>query len=227
MFSKSTDGGLTWSLIPVRINDDPENDNYQWFGTLSVSPDGRIDVVWLDTRDAPAGTYFSALYYSYSTDEGATWSTNERLSELFDPHVGWPQQDKMGDYFDMRSDETSAHLAWANTLNGEQDVYYSRITPTYIGVEEAATEFHALSLSSYPNPFSDNTTIRYVLPEQAFVKLEILNLYGQVVETLVENTQQTGIQIVRYQPTNIKTGYYYGRLTVGKQKAVISMLKIR
>ncbi len=227
MFSKSTDGGLTWSLIPGRINDDPENDNYQWFGTMSVSPDGRIDVVWLDTRDAPAGTYFSALYYSYSTDEGATWSTNERLSELFDPHVGWPQQDKMGDYFDMRSDEIGAHLAWANTLNGEQDVYYSHITPTYIGLEENNSLSNSLSLSCYPNPFTDGTTIRYVLAEEAFVQLEILNLYGQVVETLVATTQQQGIQAIQYHPADLKMGYYYGRLTVEKQKAVISILKIR
>ena len=227
MFSKSTDGGSTWSLFPVRINDDPGNNHYQWFGTMSLSPDGRIDVVWLDTRDAPTGTYLSALYYSYSTDEGETWSTNERLSELFDPHVGWPQQEKMGDYFDMRSDETNAHLAWANTLNGEEDVYYSRITPTYIGVEEANGGSNACPITCYPNPFSDNTTIRYVLEEEAFVKLEILNLCGQVVETLVSTTQQQGIQTIQYHPTDLQTGYYYGRLTTGKKKAVISVLKIR
>ncbi|MBE0647638.1 MAG: T9SS type A sorting domain-containing protein [Bacteroidales bacterium] len=227
MFSKSMDGGVSWSLIPVKINDDPENDNYQWFGTMSVSPDGRIDVVWLDTRDAPPGTYLSALYYSYSTDEGETWSTNQRLSELFDPHVGWPQQNKMGDYFDMRSDETSAHLAWANTLNGEQDVYYSRITPTYIGIDDADHKSNSLSLSCYPNPFIDRTTIRYILPKETFVTLDILNLYGQVVETLVAATQQQGIQTIQYRPSDLKTGYYYGRLTVGTTKSVISLIKTR
>ena len=94
---------------------------------MSVAPNGRIDVVFLDTRDNP-GTNMSALYYSNSTNGGATWSTNERLSGFFDPHVGWPQQNKMGDYFDMVSDSTGAHLAWAATFNGEQDVYYSYIT---------------------------------------------------------------------------------------------------
>lgn len=34
---------------------------------MSVAPNGRIDVIWLDTRDNP-GTYLSALYYSNSTD---------------------------------------------------------------------------------------------------------------------------------------------------------------
>ncbi|MBI9038876.1 MAG: exo-alpha-sialidase [Bacteroidales bacterium] len=128
MFAKSTDGGQTFSS-PTRINTDVSTNNYQWFGTMSVAPNGRIDVIWLDTRDASGGSkYFSALYYSYSTDQGKTWSENEKLSELFDPHIGWPQQQKLGDYFDMKSDNGGAHLAWANTLNGGQDVYYSYIT---------------------------------------------------------------------------------------------------
>jgi hypothetical protein len=110
----------------VRVNDDPGTTAYQWFGTMSVAPNGRIDAIWLDTRDNP-GTVLSSLYYSYSSDAGVTWSANERLSDEFDPHVGWPQQNKMGDYFHMVSDNEGAHLAWAGTFNGEQDVYYGRI----------------------------------------------------------------------------------------------------
>ena len=128
MFSRSTDGGVTFSS-PIKINDDASTNNYQWFGTMSVAPNGRIDVIWLDTRDNP-GTYLSALYYSNSTDGGLTWSVNERLSEFFDPHLGWPQQNKMGDYFDMISDNQGAFLSWAATFNNEQDVYFSRIKDT-------------------------------------------------------------------------------------------------
>jgi hypothetical protein len=128
MFVSSTDGGVNWSS-PIKINDDPGTAAYQWFGTMSVAPNGRIDVIWLDTRDNP-GTYLSALYYSNSKDGGATWSQNEKLSDYFNPHVGWPNQNKMGDYFDMVSDSNGAYLAWAATFNGEQDVYYSYITDT-------------------------------------------------------------------------------------------------
>ena len=128
MFARSTDGGVNWSS-PVKINVDPGTSAYQWFGTMSVAPNGRIDVVWLDTRDNP-GSYLSALYYSNSKDGGETWSPNERLSDFFDPHVGWPNQNKMGDYFDMVSDYNGANLAWAATFNNEQDVYYSYITDT-------------------------------------------------------------------------------------------------
>ncbi|MDH4069885.1 MAG: glycoside hydrolase, partial [Ignavibacteria bacterium] len=124
MFSRSTDDGLTWSA-PIRVYEDPDNE-WQWMGTFSVAPNGRIDVIWLDTRDNP-GTVLSSLYYSNSIDGGVSWSPPERISDEFDPHVGWPNQNKMGDYFDMVSDDEGAHLAWAATFNGEQDVYYARI----------------------------------------------------------------------------------------------------
>jgi hypothetical protein len=133
MFARSTNGGILWSS-PVRVNDDQGNSAFQWFGTMSVAPNGRIDAAWLDTRDHP-GTPISALYYSYSTNGGLSWSVNQRLSEYFNPHLGWPQQNKMGDYFDMFSDNNGAYLAWAATFNGEQDVYFSYITTEIVPVE--------------------------------------------------------------------------------------------
>ena len=51
MFSRSTDGGATFSA-PHRINDDPVNPNkWHWFGTIGVAPNGRIDSVWNWTRE--------------------------------------------------------------------------------------------------------------------------------------------------------------------------------
>ncbi len=125
---RSTDDGATWSA-PVRINDDTVgNDAWQWFGTLSVAPNGRLDVIWNDTRADPGG-FDSELYYSFSVDGGRNWSKNEPLSPAFDPHLGWPQQNKLGDYYHMISHNDAAHLAYAATFNGEQDVYYLRIQP--------------------------------------------------------------------------------------------------
>ncbi len=126
MFSRSTNGGQSWSAA-VRINDDPVGNNaWQWFGTLSVAPNGRIDAVWNDTRNHP-GTYLTELYYSYSTDGGLTWSPNEQLTPAWNPHVGWPQQQKIGDYYHMISDDRGVSLAYAATFNNEEDVYFMRI----------------------------------------------------------------------------------------------------
>jgi hypothetical protein len=110
MFARSMDGGATWSE-PVRVNNDPLDTNaWQRFGTMSVAPNGRVDVIWADTR-AYDPSFESELYYAYSEDAGETWSENIAVSPAFDPHVGWPQGNKIGDYYDMVSDQLGAHVA--------------------------------------------------------------------------------------------------------------------
>jgi hypothetical protein len=128
MFTRSTNGGQTFSA-PRRINDDPINHNkWHWLGTLAVAPNGRIDSVWLDTRNAANNTD-SQLFYSYSTDAGNTWSPNTAVSILFNPFLGYPNQNKIGDYITIVSDNTGGSVAYAATFNGEEDVYYVRVGP--------------------------------------------------------------------------------------------------
>jgi len=123
-FIRSTDRGESWSL-PIRINTDDRR-AWQWFGTMSVAPNGRIDVVWIEsvTEDEPN---IGALTYAFSVDGGDTWSVPMTVSPNFNSWRGWPRQNKIGDYYDMVSDNAGADLAWAATFNDEQDVYYTRV----------------------------------------------------------------------------------------------------
>lgn len=217
MFARSTDGGVSWSE-PRKVNDDEDSkDSWQWFGTMSVAPDGRIDVVWLDTRDDSTNSYMSALYYSYSYDAGETWATNMKLSESFNPHIGWPDQQKMGDYFDMVSDTEGVHLAWANTFNGEQDVYYARITTPVVGIDNneiAANLPDEFKLNqNYPNPFNPTTTISYQLPSSQHVTLRVSNSIGEVVETPVNEYQSGGYHSVKFNAGNLASGIYFYTIT--------------
>jgi hypothetical protein len=129
MFVRSTNGGTTFSA-PVRINDDAVNHaKWHWFGTLSVAPGGRIDAVWYDMRNSP-NNVTSQLFYSYSTDGGGSWSANVAVSNPFNPFIGYPNQQKIGDYITVVSDDARANVAYAATFNGEEDIYYVRIPPS-------------------------------------------------------------------------------------------------
>ncbi len=135
MFVRSTDGGLSFSA-PLRINDDPNHQSkWHWFGTFSVAPNGRLDAVWYDTRNA-ANNRDSQLFYSYSTDAGVSWSANVAVSNSFDPSQGYPNQSKIGDYITIVSDETGGNVAYSATFNfnpnngqHEEDIYYVRVFP--------------------------------------------------------------------------------------------------
>jgi len=129
MFARSTDGGQTFSA-PHRVNDDPINHNkWHWFGTISVAPNGRIDSVWLDSRNAANNTD-SQLFYSYSVDGGLTWQPNVAISNAFNPFIGYPVQNKIGDYMTIVSDNTGGDVAYPATFNNEEDVYFVRIPAT-------------------------------------------------------------------------------------------------
>ena len=116
MFARSTNDGQTFGA-PQRINDDPINHN-KWhiFGTPSVAPNGRIDIVWLDSRNAANNTD-TQLFYSYSTDGGVTWAANVAVSDSFNPQAGYPSNNKIGDYITIVSDNTGGNVAYAATFN--------------------------------------------------------------------------------------------------------------
>ena len=212
MFSRSTDGGSTWSA-PVRVNDDPEgNGAYQWFGTMSVAPNGRIDVIWNDTRANP-GTYLSELYYSYSDDAGVTWSVNEALSPAFDPHVGWPVQQKMGDYFDMVSDDMGANLAYAATFNGEEDVYFIRIGDPYC--MEAGT------VEAKRNRYSCEDSVTVTVLDCG------LNLDDETVEFVtvdVDSDSETGVEQIVLTETAASTARFEGSIIISATDASGTLL---
>lgn len=202
MFAKSSDGGVSFDF-PIKINDDNSTFNTQWLGTMSVAPNGRIDAVWLDNRDAN-GYDSSALYYSYSNNQGATWSVNERLSGLFDPHVGYPNQDKMGDYFDMISDNNGAHLAWAATFNGEEDVYYSYIRPQIpTGIYENNKVY-----SIYPNPTTGKISIKGCTVNS---RVEVFTSVGQQIYSSKVSDVNFDVNL-----SDHSAGIYFVKITDGE-----------
>jgi hypothetical protein len=216
MFNRSFNAGETWGA-PVRINDDVDSTNWQWFGTMAVAPNGRIDVVWLDTRDNP-GTYLSSLYYSNSTDGGQTWSANLRLSDAFDPHLGWPNQSKMGDYYHMISDNDGFDLAWAGTFNGEQDVYYGRYNINVTATQEATAGQPNELYQNYPNPFDGSTTIRYTIAETGRIHLAVYDQLGAQVALLADEIRQPGDYSIQWNGKDrsgqtLAAGMYYCGMT--------------
>jgi len=210
MFSRSRDGGLSWSS-PLRINSDTNQDAWQWFGSISVAPNGRIDVTWLDTRENP-GTLLSNLYYAWSVDGGDTWSENFSLSESFDPHIGWPVQMRMGDYFDMFSDNSGAYLAWAATFNGGQDVYFSVIKPEISGIENPSGKWSVSLFQNYPNPCKNSTIIPFFLPASQVVILELYSPSGVMIQPLLHQFLASGRHEITVNTSTLPGGIYFYRL---------------
>ena len=96
---------------------------------------------------------------------------------------------------------------------------------------ETRPEVFALR-SNYPNPFNPSTTIKYQLPEAADVRLEVFNVVGQVVKTLVAGNEGAGRYTVSWDATNdsnqsLGSGIYFYRLVAGDFQQVNKMLLLK
>jgi hypothetical protein len=81
---------------------------------------------------------------------------------------------------------------------------------------------YALS-QNYPNPFNATTIINYQLPVDAYVKLEIFNLFGERLATLVDCRQQGGDRSAIWDASKFSSGIYFYRLTTGQYKFTRNM----
>ena len=68
----------------------------------------------------------------------------------------------------------------------------------------------------YPNPFNLNTTIEYSLPEQSDVTMEIFNILGQKMVTLVDEFQGAGKHTIMWRAKDMSSGMYFYRIVAGK-----------
>lgn len=88
---------------------------------------------------------------------------------------------------------------------------YTLTLTALTGVADAS-DTPVLALSTYPNPFLENTTIEFSLPEASEVQVEILNVMGEVVAVLEHGTMPDGRHILQWDAKGHKTGFYLLRV---------------
>jgi photosystem II stability/assembly factor-like uncharacterized protein len=80
---------------------------------------------------------------------------------------------------------------------------------------------------NYPNPFNPSTIIDYQLPITSNVELNIYNLLGQRVVTLVRERQQAGYYQIEWEASRYSSGVYYYRLKAGEFQDVKKMIILK
>jgi photosystem II stability/assembly factor-like uncharacterized protein len=79
---------------------------------------------------------------------------------------------------------------------------------------------------NYPNPFKQTTTIRFYLPKTSTVKLEIFNVTGSKIATLLETGKDAGEHQVTFDGSGLPDGIYFCRYSWGQAEGVsIRLLK--
>jgi hypothetical protein len=115
--------------------------------------------------------------------------------------------------------------------NGNYEWRLRAVDAAYVGSLIAVGEFSVGVLSSselgenipkkysieqnYPNPFNPITSIKYSIPKESSVKLEIINILGEQVELLIDETKSAGLYKVTWNASNMSSGIYFYRIQAG------------
>ena len=82
-------------------------------------------------------------------------------------------------------------------------------------------------MQNHPNPFNPVTTIRFNLPEEAHVKLEIFDVQGRLVKTLANRTFSSGFHAAEWNASGISSGVYFYRLVTPSYTEMRKMILLR
>ncbi len=142
-YIRSTNSGVTFSA-PLKLNTDATT-RPQWQPNLSVSPTGSLLAVWYDARESASCTRGSPgvpcyrMWARRSTDNGATWLSDQTFSDVVSPLPAQPdpgiQATYAGDY-DYATSSSNQHLhAWVDgrvSIGGssQQDAFHDRQSTT-------------------------------------------------------------------------------------------------
>ena len=74
---------------------------------------------------------------------------------------------------------------------------------------------NSLNCNNFPNPFNPETKIKYELSQNSNVILQIFNVEGQLIETIVNEYQNSGMHSVKWDASNQSSGIYYYRIKNG------------
>jgi photosystem II stability/assembly factor-like uncharacterized protein len=92
---------------------------------------------------------------------------------------------------------------------------------------EVRKPFEYVLEQNYPNPFNPGTVINYSIPQDGIVTIEIFNLLGEKLATLLDEIQVAGRYEINFDASNLSSGIYVYGLKAGKFNVLKKMLLIK
>ena len=134
--------------------------------------------------------------------------------------------DKAGTTLATAPSTTSAFIPNGDSQWGRFSVAVSSfiVSIQQIGIETPTK--YALN-QNYPNPFNPVTNISYMIPKSSKVSLKVYDIKGQLISTLFEGNQNSGIYLTQFDGSKLASGVYFYKLEAGDYKEVRKMSMIK
>ncbi len=220
----SNNSGQTWSS-PTRVNDDAiGNGKIQDMVWAAYNEQGNMVVTWRDRRNSATNGFWNAgydFYYAISTDNGQTFSANQKLSSQFIAFDSVLAQNG-NDFMSCVYLSDTLYTVWGDTRTGKLNIFFSKTiasTNTNVGITLLDGELSLLKI--FPNPFSSQTTFKSekILENATLI---IYNSGGQQIKKMNNIRGQT----VTFQRDNLPSGIYFLQITQDNKTVAVEKFVI-
>jgi len=219
---RTTDGGANWNVVVDNLITSEPLYDIHFFDSLHViamggDPEyGTSQVITTDGGDSWEYKALNIFYFPFSigfrTDSEGWVPMGEQKKFLFtfDSGENWTVVNKPDSL-------NIAHICFPDSLhgygigtNGSIIKYFPEQTVNLANIEYSNPDFYLEQ--NYPNPFNPNTTIKYSIPEDGFVKLAVYNMLGEEVSMIVNRIQKAGRYEVNFNASQLSSGVYIYRI---------------
>ena len=111
---------------------------------------------------------------------------------------------------------------------GEDEMEINELITACENLEvEIAIPIHHTLLTPYPNPFNPATTISFELTKPDFVKIDIYDINGGIVESIVNEMRYAGTHNVVWNATSYPSGIYFVKMNSSNYYATEKVILIK
>lgn len=119
-------------------------------------------------------------------------------------------------------------MVWASVYHLTQIRIGTKIDSALMSIENNLKKQYSFKLNqNYPNPFNPITTISYELKVNSYVQIEIYDLLGREILSLVKQRQNAGSHSITFNASSLSSGLYIYKLKAGNFEQNRKMLLLR
>lgn len=108
---------------------------------------------------------------------------------------------------------------------GFWNIYQQDVLTSVEGEETLPIEYKLEQ--NYPNPFNPSTIIKYAVAERSYVVINIYNIAGEEIVTLVNEEKDRGWYEIKFNPNGLASGIYLCRMQAGNYVSIKKMMLLK